>query len=235
MLILVVLLLRLSACCLSLLVSTFHLPLLPGIYKFHYIISSNYSHIWVTVFKKKKNYISAVAVFNLCLQWLVLCITGASLWWSVRISDSEKRLNEICKLCLTRWKLFCHLFDKWKFDSMIRRMGFCALAKVTNCNSFPVVLYCMLCCTAVHILHSFSTDPCKNVLNCRVEPLTRQPLKFVPLELCPLSDEPLCASDGRTYPSECAMRATGIQKGVTLRKIHAGQCTTLGKAEACCL
>lgn len=118
---------------------------------------------------------------------------------------------------------------------MNRRMGFCALAKVTNCNSFPVVLYCMICCTAVHILHSFSTDPCKNVLNCRVEPLTRQPLKFVPLELCPLSDEPLCASDGRTYPSECAMRATGIQKGVTLRKIHAGQCTTLGKAEACCL
>uniref|UniRef100_A0AAX7V8W2 Agrin n=1 Tax=Astatotilapia calliptera TaxID=8154 RepID=A0AAX7V8W2_ASTCA len=85
----------------------------------------------------------------------------------------------------------------------------------------------------IRVQYQGHCDPCKNVLNCRVEPLTRQPLKFVPLELCPLSDEPLCASDGRTYPSECAMRATGIQKGVTLRKIHAGQCTTLDECKDC--
>uniref|UniRef100_A0A669DTD5 Agrin n=1 Tax=Oreochromis niloticus TaxID=8128 RepID=A0A669DTD5_ORENI len=85
----------------------------------------------------------------------------------------------------------------------------------------------------IRVQYQGHCDPCKNVLNCRVEPLTRQPLKFVPLELCPLSDEPLCASDGRTYPSECAMRATGIQKGITLRKIHAGQCTTLDECKDC--
>ncbi|KAF7642909.1 hypothetical protein LDENG_00248330 [Lucifuga dentata] len=78
-------------------------------------------------------------------------------------------------------------------------------------------------------------DPCKdneNSLNvmCRVEALTRQPLVFAPPESCPPSNEPLCASDGQTYASECAMTRTGMQKGVKLRKIHAGRCRKLGKA-----
>lgn len=81
---------------------------------------------------------------------------------------------------------------------------------------------------------SFFTDPCKdndNSLNvmCRVEALTRQTLIFAPPESCPPANEPLCASDGQTYTSECAMSRTGMQKGVKLRKIHAGPCKKLGK------
>lgn len=79
-----------------------------------------------------------------------------------------------------------------------------------------------------------STDPCKdseNSLNtmCRVEAITRQPLLFALPESCPPGNEPLCASDGQTYPSDCAMTATGAQKGVKLRKIHAGQCRRQGE------
>ncbi|XP_016517471.1 agrin isoform X12 [Poecilia formosa] len=78
-------------------------------------------------------------------------------------------------------------------------------------------------------------DPCKdseNSLNtiCRVQAVTRQPQLYKPPESCQLEPEPLCASDGHTYPSECAMTATGVQKGISLRKIHAGAC---GKLEVC--
>lgn len=78
-----------------------------------------------------------------------------------------------------------------------------------------------------------STDPCKdneNSLNtlCQVEVLTRQPLLFSLPESCLPGNEPLCASDGQTYPSECAMTSTGMQKGIKLRKIHAGRCRLLG-------
>ncbi|XP_044065876.1 agrin isoform X10 [Siniperca chuatsi] len=83
-------------------------------------------------------------------------------------------------------------------------------------------------------------DPCKdneNSLNtmCRVEALTRQPLFFGPPESCPPGIEPLCASDGQTYPSECAMRTTGMQKGIKLRKIHAGRCRRLEDCKEECL
>lgn len=64
---------------------------------------------------------------------------------------------------------------------------------------------------------------------CRVEAITRQPLLFGLPESCTSDDEPLCASDGQTYNSECAMRSTGLQKGIKLRKIHAGRCRRLGK------
>lgn len=79
-----------------------------------------------------------------------------------------------------------------------------------------------------------STDPCKdneNSLNtlCRVEALTRQPHIFSRPESCPPGNEPLCASDGQTYTSKCAMEATGAQKGIKLSKIYAGRCRRLGK------
>uniref|UniRef100_A0A3B3XRA4 Kazal-like domain-containing protein n=1 Tax=Poecilia mexicana TaxID=48701 RepID=A0A3B3XRA4_9TELE len=71
----------------------------------------------------------------------------------------------------------------------------------------------------------------ENSLNtiCRVQAVTRQPQLYKPPESCQLEPEPLCASDGHTYPSECAMTATGVQKGISLRKIHAGACGKLGK------
>ncbi|XP_034733623.1 agrin isoform X4 [Etheostoma cragini] len=83
-------------------------------------------------------------------------------------------------------------------------------------------------------------DPCKdneNSLNtlCRVEALTRRPLIFSLPQSCPPGNEPLCASDGQTYPSECAMEASGAQKGIKLRKIHAGQCRSLADCQEECL
>jgi len=86
----------------------------------------------------------------------------------------------------------------------------------------------------IHKRLCLSADPCKdseNSLNtmCRVETLTRNTLIFGLPESCPPGNEPLCASDGETYPSECAMTARGMQKGIKLRKIHAGRCRRLGK------
>ncbi|KAG5838800.1 hypothetical protein ANANG_G00227450 [Anguilla anguilla] len=77
--------------------------------------------------------------------------------------------------------------------------------------------------------------PCKdrqnslNSVGCRVEPRTRRPLTLPP-ESCPADAEPLCASDGHTYDSECRMRRTGMLRGVDLRKIHSGKCR---KQEEC--
>uniref|UniRef100_A0A3Q3XBV2 Agrin n=1 Tax=Mola mola TaxID=94237 RepID=A0A3Q3XBV2_MOLML len=80
----------------------------------------------------------------------------------------------------------------------------------------------------IRVQYQGNCDPCKdneNSLNtmCWVEALTRQPLLFGLPESCPPGNEPLCASDGQTYPSECAMTSTGMQKGIRLRRIHGGQ------------
>uniref|UniRef100_UPI0037E850BC agrin isoform X1 n=1 Tax=Semicossyphus pulcher TaxID=241346 RepID=UPI0037E850BC len=83
-------------------------------------------------------------------------------------------------------------------------------------------------------------DPCKDNENsvntmCRVEALTRQPLVFALPESCPQGTEPLCASDGQTYSSECAMKSTGMQKGIKLRKVHAGRCRRLDDCKEECV
>lgn len=100
------------------------------------------------------------------------------------------------------------------------------LIKLHNIQYCAVLQYIFM---SVHV----STDPCKdndNSLNslCRVEALTRQPLLFGLPESCPTGNEPLCASDGQTYYSECAMTSTGMQKGIKLRKIHSGRCRRQG-------
>ncbi|XP_031724780.1 agrin isoform X9 [Anarrhichthys ocellatus] len=81
----------------------------------------------------------------------------------------------------------------------------------------------------IRVQYQGPCDPCKdneNSLNtmCRVEALTRQIQIYNLPESCNPGNEPLCASNGQTYPSECAMAATGMQKGIKLRKIHAGRC-----------
>ncbi|KAM4609928.1 agrin [Polymixia lowei] len=91
----------------------------------------------------------------------------------------------------------------------------------------------------IRVQYQGPCDPCKdseNSLNvmCRVEALTRQPLVFAPPEACPPGGEPLCASDGQTYTSECAMTRTGMQKGIRLRKIHAGRCKKLEECKEEC-
>uniref|UniRef100_A0A8D0AQE6 Agrin n=1 Tax=Sander lucioperca TaxID=283035 RepID=A0A8D0AQE6_SANLU len=88
----------------------------------------------------------------------------------------------------------------------------------------------------IRVQYQGHCDPCKdneNSLNtlCRVEALTRQPHIFSRPESCPPGNEPLCASDGQTYTSKCAMEATGAQKGIKLSKIYAGRCRRLGKED----
>ncbi|XP_072771994.1 agrin isoform X1 [Nerophis lumbriciformis] len=92
----------------------------------------------------------------------------------------------------------------------------------------------------IRLQHQGPCDPCKdseNSLNtmCRVEALTRRPHVFGSPDSCPPAGEPLCASDGQTYPSNCAMKATGLQKGVKLRKLHAGWCRKLEECEEECI
>ncbi|XP_068997022.1 agrin isoform X2 [Embiotoca jacksoni] len=91
----------------------------------------------------------------------------------------------------------------------------------------------------IRVQYQGHCDPCKNNENslntvCRVEALTRQPQAFSPPGSCPPGNEPLCASDGRTYTSECAMLSTGFQKGIKLRKIHAGKCRRLEECKEEC-
>uniref|UniRef100_A0AAQ4NYE8 Agrin n=1 Tax=Gasterosteus aculeatus aculeatus TaxID=481459 RepID=A0AAQ4NYE8_GASAC len=91
----------------------------------------------------------------------------------------------------------------------------------------------------IRVQYPGSCDPCKeseNNLNtmCRVGALTRQTIVFRPPEMCPPGNEPLCASDGQTYSSVCALEATALQKGVKLRKIHAGPCKRLERCQAAC-
>ncbi|XP_031422229.1 agrin isoform X3 [Clupea harengus] len=81
----------------------------------------------------------------------------------------------------------------------------------------------------VHVQHQGSCDPCKDTQNslnsaCRVEPRTRKPLTYSPPESCAPDPQPLCASDGHTYRSDCEMQRTAMQKGLDLRKIHPGHC-----------
>ncbi|KAG7266550.1 hypothetical protein CRUP_024049 [Coryphaenoides rupestris] len=72
----------------------------------------------------------------------------------------------------------------------------------------------------------------QNSLNvvCRVEAGSREPLVFSPPEDCP-TGETLCANDGHTYASECAMTRTGLLKRVRLRKNHAGPCKKPGSPQ----
>ncbi|KAM4572007.1 agrin isoform 3-T3 [Fundulus diaphanus] len=92
----------------------------------------------------------------------------------------------------------------------------------------------------IRVQYNGPCDPCKdseNSLNtiCRVMAVTRLPQIHKPPESCPPGNEPLCASDGRTYASECAMTATGFQKGISLRKIHNGQCRKSDMCKEDCL
>ncbi|XP_058499960.1 agrin isoform X3 [Solea solea] len=92
----------------------------------------------------------------------------------------------------------------------------------------------------IRVQYQGHCDPCKgseNSLNtmCRVKSLTRQPLLLALPESCPPESEPLCASDGQTYASECAMIARGLQKDTQLRKVHKGRCRRLEECKEECL
>uniref|UniRef100_A0A8D3CN64 Agrin n=1 Tax=Scophthalmus maximus TaxID=52904 RepID=A0A8D3CN64_SCOMX len=77
---------------------------------------------------------------------------------------------------------------------------------------------------------------CKSQKNIRVQYQGHcDPCKDSENSLSTMCREPLCASDGQTYPSECAMTARGMQKGVKLKKVHAGRCRRLEECKEECL
>uniref|UniRef100_A0A8C4HVF3 Agrin n=1 Tax=Dicentrarchus labrax TaxID=13489 RepID=A0A8C4HVF3_DICLA len=92
----------------------------------------------------------------------------------------------------------------------------------------------------IRVQYQGHCDPCKdseNSLNmlCQVTALSREPLLYNRPDSCPQDNEPLCASDGQSYSNECVMMSTGRQKGIKLRKIHAGRCRRLEDCKEDCL
>ncbi|XP_058858363.1 agrin isoform X6 [Acipenser ruthenus] len=82
-------------------------------------------------------------------------------------------------------------------------------------------------------------DPCKDNQNnrdegCRVIPRSRQIVRFPLPENCPPIKEPLCGSDGTTYPNECSMLRTASQKGIQLFKVRSGSCQPQDKCKEEC-
>ncbi|MGH0121147.1 UNVERIFIED_CONTAM: hypothetical protein FKN15_046392 [Acipenser sinensis] len=82
-------------------------------------------------------------------------------------------------------------------------------------------------------------DPCKDNQNnrdegCRVIPRSRQIVRFPLPENCPPIKEPLCSSDGTTYPNECSMLRTASQKGIQLFKVRSDSCQPQDKCKEEC-
>ncbi|KAF4078101.1 hypothetical protein AMELA_G00195500 [Ameiurus melas] len=115
--------------------------------------------------------------------------------------------------------------------------------KVTVCGSdgldYPseCALNMKACSTNknIRLQHIGSCDPCRmhqNSLNiiCVYDAQTQKTQTLAPPSSCPSGPEPLCASDGRNYNSECQMKRTALQKERQLTKVHSGPCK---KQEEC--
>ncbi|XP_076848099.1 agrin-like isoform X2 [Brachyhypopomus gauderio] len=79
----------------------------------------------------------------------------------------------------------------------------------------------------IRLQHTGSCDPCRDFQRdpdamCVVNTQTRKPETTALPAMCPLSPEPLCASDGRSYNSECQMQRAALQKKRQLHKVHTG-------------
>lgn len=80
------------------------------------------------------------------------------------------------------------------------------------------------------------SDPCRmhqNSLNiiCVYDAQTQKVQSLAPPSACPSDPEPLCASDGRSYNSECQMQRTALQKDRQLKKVHSGPCKKQGESQ----
>ncbi|XP_053542529.1 agrin isoform X2 [Ictalurus punctatus] len=115
--------------------------------------------------------------------------------------------------------------------------------KVTVCGSdgldYPseCALNMKACSTNknIRLQHIGSCDPCRmhqNSLNiiCVYDAQTQKTQTLAPPSACPSGPEPLCASDGSNYNSECQMKRTALQKERQLTKVHSGPCK---KQEEC--
>uniref|UniRef100_A0A8B9H3K8 Agrin n=1 Tax=Astyanax mexicanus TaxID=7994 RepID=A0A8B9H3K8_ASTMX len=81
----------------------------------------------------------------------------------------------------------------------------------------------------IRLQHSGSCDPCRDIqsglnFTCLVNAQTRKMETSAPPDSCPPGAEPLCASDGRSYSSECQMQRTAVLKERHLKKVHSGPC-----------
>uniref|UniRef100_A0A8B9HAT5 Agrin n=1 Tax=Astyanax mexicanus TaxID=7994 RepID=A0A8B9HAT5_ASTMX len=86
----------------------------------------------------------------------------------------------------------------------------------------------------IRLQHSGSCDPCRDIqsglnFTCLVNAQTRKMETSAPPDSCPPGAEPLCASDGRSYSSECQMQRTAVLKERHLKKVHSGPCQPQGK------
>ncbi|XP_062871868.1 agrin isoform X2 [Trichomycterus rosablanca] len=81
----------------------------------------------------------------------------------------------------------------------------------------------------IRLQHVGSCDPCREHQNslsmmCVVNLLTKKVEKSAPASSCPPGNEPFCASDGRSYSSECQMQRTALQKDRVLKQVHSRPC-----------
>lgn len=74
----------------------------------------------------------------------------------------------------------------------------------------------------------------QNSLNiiCVYDAQTQKTQTLAPPSACPSGPEPLCASDGSNYNSECQMKRTALQKERQLTKVHSGPCKKQGESQS---
>lgn len=82
-------------------------------------------------------------------------------------------------------------------------------------------------------------DPCQGAPSdpssvCRVNPRTRLPEMLLRPESCPPQRAPVCADDGVTYDSDCAMSRSGAARGLLLQKVRSGQCQPRDQCPEAC-
>ncbi|XP_037397457.1 agrin isoform X6 [Pygocentrus nattereri] len=87
----------------------------------------------------------------------------------------------------------------------------------------------------IRVQHTGSCDPCRDFqssLNaiCVVNAQSRKMETSAPPDSCQPGAELLCASDGKSYSSECQMQSTALSKERHLKKVHSGPCK---KQEEC--
>lgn len=83
----------------------------------------------------------------------------------------------------------------------------------------------------------YFSDPCRmhhNSLSiiCVYDAQTQKAQTMAPPSACPSGPEQLCASDGKTYNSECQMQRTALQKDRQLKQVHSGPCKKQGESQS---
>ncbi|XP_073731354.1 agrin isoform X10 [Misgurnus anguillicaudatus] len=121
-----------------------------------------------------------------------------------------------------------------------------------SCENVPKLVVCgsdgqdyqsecelnMKACTIqknIRVHHKGRCDPCSDSSSrgCRVDPKTYKQTTFATPDACP-PDTTICASDGKTYKSECEMKNTALQNNLKLKKVSLGNCKEEGRCPSGC-